>query len=204
MRSITKDEIEIITKLMIENVKDINIQRYFFPDENHYLENMRLLYLFYCNYHFTNTFVSDDGKGAIIIHPPEETNMRTATIKETFSNFLYVTKLGVRLLTKLLSYQYWVNSFKSTLINESHYYLDILAIQNTYIISDSPNEKLKQCITSDDLMNSIILNAEKGGYKIYTETYTPANIPFFEEYGFKTAKESLLPHTNLTQYALIR
>lgn len=156
MRLITRKEIESTAKIFAANTKDINIHKYFFPDESKYSECLYYLYLFYCTYHFDKTFISDDGEGAIIWHPPIQ-QFSTPTLKDIYSNVSYASKLGMKAISRLISYQLWLTKFKSNILPEPHYYLDIYAVKDT--MNNEGIEQLKANGTSDDLINSVVKKA---------------------------------------------
>lgn len=201
MHKIEKSEIVEVAKIFAENIKDINIHKYFFPDPVQYHESMELLYLFYTNYHFDNVFVSDDLKCASIVHPPHK-KFKIPSIKDAYSNFTYLTSIGIKAMSRLVSYQYWMASFRDIVTKEPNYYLDIFALKGSYNLQVSEKENFKKCDSSDDILINIINKANSENYKVFTETYNPDNIKFFEDYGFKVVKENVVPQISLTQYNL--
>ena len=78
--------------------------------------------------------------------------------------------------------------------NEPHYYLDNLGVL--------PSAQGKGY--SSKLLRPILEQADAQGIMAYTDTVSPANVPFYEHFGFQCVEESAIPGPGITVFALRR
>ena len=77
---------------------------------------------------------------------------------------------------------------------EPHYYLDNLGVR--------PSAQGKGY--SSKLLRPILEQADAQHVMAYTDTVSPANVPFYEHFGFQCVEESAIPGTGITVFALRR
>jgi ribosomal protein S18 acetylase RimI-like enzyme len=75
-----------------------------------------------------------------------------------------------------------------------HYYLDNLGVL--------PSAQGKGY--SSKLLRPILEQADVQGIMAYTDTVSPANVPFYEHFGFQCVEASTIPGTGITIFALRR
>lgn len=78
--------------------------------------------------------------------------------------------------------------------SEPHYYLDNLGVL--------PSAQGKGY--SSKLLRPILEQVDAQGIMAYTDTVAPANVPFYEHFGFQCVEASAIPGTGITVFALRR
>lgn len=191
MQKVEESELEQTINFFTENILDEKIHRYFFPDNNTYNEKVGFLYKFYCNFHFNDLYKSDDGNAIVICHPPTK-KLVTPSIKDAYG-ISYAAKVGIREIVRLISFQMWLNNFKSSFLQKPHYYLDSIAVKDNELSSES----FKEIITS---ITSI---AKSEGINVFLEVYIQELANDFCNLGFNVAKEVFIPNSDLKAYCLL-
>jgi GNAT superfamily N-acetyltransferase len=77
---------------------------------------------------------------------------------------------------------------------EPHFYLDNLGVLPTAQGQGLSSKLIRPFAEMADAQNVIM----------YTDTVTPANVPFYEHFGFQLVEESHVPGTGITVFALRR
>jgi ribosomal protein S18 acetylase RimI-like enzyme len=87
-----------------------------------------------------------------------------------------------------------INIFYKKYASEPHFYLD-----NLGVLKEARGKGL-----SSELIRPFLEMADAQKVIAYTDTVTPANIPFYQHFGFQLMEEKKVPGTGITVYALRR
>ncbi len=206
MRKISEKDTDRAIQLLTEYNIDPVVYKYFLGDSTDASLMMETLYIFYTSYYRNRIYISDDEKLAVALHSPDD-QTALPTLKSLYLDFSYVIKLGLKILTRMITYQSWINGYKKKIFKVDHYYFDVLSFAHPGISFadhklDPDMSQLKRSELSDGIMVPLIQKANNEGYPIYTDTFTTAAIPFFEEYGFAVIDSLILPGTDYTMHYL--
>ncbi len=198
MKNFSEETKERIITLCRASCMDTEIVSYLFPEDGFSVDKQILFYEFYTSFNKGNFYLSDDERAAILWYPPNSKFVVPA-FSELLKDFSHFMAIGIKNVSKLLTYDSWLVGYKKRLLKDEEYcYLEIFAMDT----ADMDNKELKRNSSSDDLILPIIEEAKKRSCYVYTETFTENNLPFFGEYGFKLFHKNILPGTELTQYHL--
>jgi GNAT superfamily N-acetyltransferase len=87
-----------------------------------------------------------------------------------------------------------INLFYRKYASEPHFYLD-----NLGVLKESRGKGF-----SSELIRPFLEMADVQKVIAYTDTVTPANVPFYQHFGFQLMEEKKVPGTGIVVYALRR
>ena len=79
-------------------------------------------------------------------------------------------------------------------IPEDYWYLSIIGLKSEY-----QNKGL-----GEELMSTVLKEADKANASVYLETFTPRNIPFYERFGFRALEPIYEPTIQENYYIMVR
>jgi ribosomal protein S18 acetylase RimI-like enzyme len=170
--------IDILTRSFYEN-KSVN---YVIKDDDKKLQRIKSLmdYSFEVCFLFGEVFLSDDRKGCALILFPEKKKTTGRAIMLDLK--LVFTCLGIKNLLKTLDRE---SKIKKHHPNDPFVHL--------WFIGVDPEFESKG--TGSTLLKEVIAEANKLNRKVYLETSTLKNIPWYEKFGFKVFDKIELTYT---------
>lgn len=187
-----------IVDLFTDYVIDLKFIDYIFGDKEDKRGFVRDFYTFYI-YHFRSNLIRNtDDTCAVVLHQPKD-SWFIPNISKVFIEFPQLLKIGMNSITKLLTHQSWLNSYRKNLYPDLHYYFDSFAMKN---LDETGKIILERNKEADGVILPIFEEVNINGYPILCDTFSEDNIEFYEKYGMKLFHEVTLPGGNTKQYYL--
>lgn len=191
-------ELEHIVDLFTDYVIDQNFIDYIFGEKEDKRKFVRDFYTFYI-FHFQENLIRNaDDTCAVVLHQPKD-SWFIPNISKVFIDFPQLLKIGMTSITKLLTHQSWLNSYRKNLYPDIHYYFDSFAMKHVDETGKIILEKNKE---ADGVILPIFEEVEKSGLPMLCDTFSEENIVFFEKYGMKLFHEVTMPGGTTKQYYL--
>ncbi len=191
-------ELDNTIDLFANYVIDEKFIKYIFGDRIAKQKNIRDFYAFYISHFQNNVIINKSEDAAVIIHQPQD-SWFIPNISKVFSEFPQLLKIGMSAITKLLTHQSWLKSYRKNLYPDIHYYFDSFAMKH---LDENGKIILEKNPSADEIIVTIFETVEKSGYPMLCDTFSEDNVEFFEKYGMKLFHEVTLTGGNVKQYYL--
>ncbi len=165
-----------VVKILSESFADNKSVNYIIKQDQKTVKRIQNLmeYSFEICFRFGNIFLSDDKKGCALIIFPDK---KKATAKSILLDAgLIFSSIGLFNIKKAMDRESKIKKFHP---KELMYYLWYIGVE--------PTEQGKGI--GAKLLKEVIENASSTGRKIYLETSTLKNIPWYKKFGFKIYNE---------------
>ncbi len=170
-----------------------DLDKYFFPNESDRRPKQERLYRYFLKRNMKNVYTtSTELEGLMIVERPDSHNDEF-TISDLFLG-LPLFKLGVGTIKKMINFQINAVKIRKQLIRDPYWYVVLIAIAPEFQGRGFASRLLKP----------ILLQAEQEKEYVFLETHNPKNIPIYEKLGFKIMDSTIIEHTHLYHYCLIR
>ena len=167
---------ERVVKILSKSFADNKSVNYIIKQDQKRVKKIQKLmeYSFEICFRFGNVFLSDDKKGcALIVFPDKKETTAKSILLDTG---LIISAIGLFNIKKAIARESKINRCHP---KELMYYLWYIGVE--------PKEQSKGI--GGNLLKEVIENASSTGRKIYLETSTLTNIPWYKKFGFKIYNE---------------
>ena len=194
--SLDKGQIKTAAQMLAGVFVNEPVYKYFIPDEVqrnnelHYHFILRLHYAFRCGEVYTT---SSDMEGIAMWFPPGYTRL-TFWILLRCGGFSLRLRLGKESVSRQMFINDYLNSVHSRVVPFPHWYLSSLGVKPDY----------QRKGYAGTLMHPILARIDAEKSQCYLETQKESNIPIYQHYGFKVVEESIIPGTEIRNWALLR
>jgi len=169
------------------------LDKYFFPNESIRIPKQEMLYRYFLRRNMKNVHTtSKDLEGFMVAERPGSHNDEL-TISDLFMGFSLM-KLGTGTIKKMINFQLNAIKIRKQLIKDPYWYVVLIAIAPEFQGQGFASKLLKP----------LLLQAEREKEPVFLETHNPKNIPIYEKLGFKIIDSTIIEHTCLYHYCLIK
>ena len=180
-----KPAAEMVTRAFLDNPGIV----YYFPDEHE--RKSKLPYMF--RYSIRRGILY----GEVYATSPNLEGVAVWLLSENIhmtSGLSILKKLGKKNVSKLMSFVGYLASVHKRHAPFKHWYLLGLAV--------NPDYQGKGYAST--LLKAMFARIDKERLPCYLETQNEKNLPIYQHYGFKVVEESIVPDTQITNWAMLR
>lgn len=170
--------------------------QYFFPDEGTRQKLSFYTFRFIISHARKKGFVfttSPSVEGAAVWLP--STSIERNLIDQVrFGAMTMVIKQGRDIINRQVCASEHMKALHGTILSVPHFYLSTIGIDESH--------------RGEGLVSSLILpmleKADRNGLPCYLDTHNECNVGLYERFGFRIAKESIIPGTGVRHWAMVR
>ena len=193
---LTKSQIKPASKVLARAFQNDPLSAYWIPDAQKREDLLTPIFEVVIRYGVSHGEVYATSialEGVAVWHSPGKTKMSVwSTIRS--GGFSLVPKVGIRVISRMQSYDKYALALHQRLADFPHWYLAPVGVDPVFQGNGY----------GDILMKSMLVRLDIDGLPCYLETHREKNVEMYKNYGFTVVETGVIPGTELKHWSMLR